>query len=95
MRTTITVNDIRNLISKIGTQGKTAFTSSKTSPTVFVEYVKELAEYFELVFMRLEKVEDKQKSYKDLAADVKKLRHDLDRATVALNKVVDRVNRKD
>lgn len=92
MKTKITIQDIRNLLSR--SKGATSF-SSKLDLKDVATNLRELIEMFELLYLRFEKVEDEkhEKKIRELEQEVNKLRKELDRATITLSKIVDKVNK--
>lgn len=80
MRSTIKLQDIRQLLVKI----KNVASSGKSVDVkdIIISF-KDFLEMFELVFLRLEKLETEiQKQNKDLDLDLKRLRKDMDRVKV-------------
>lgn len=84
MRTTVTIQDVRSLLSRA--KNATAF-SSKVSLEDVAKNLREFLEIFELVFSRVEKLEEVQRKNKEYEAELKKLRQELDRVKVGLHNV--------
>jgi hypothetical protein len=87
----VQLSDIKRLIMKI--RPDTSFNKGITLNELILA-VKELSEMFESLYVRFEDLEKLQKANKELEADLKKLRSEIDRAKVDLINTQRSVNAK-
>lgn len=91
MRTSLTIQDIRNLLSRSKTA--TAF-HSKIKIEDVAKNLRELIEMFELVFLGIEKLDGRLDKMKELESEIKKLRNELDKVKFELHSVARAVHAK-